>query len=400
MAIDVTERKQAEKALRHAHDELEFRVQERTAELFLANQVLQEEIAERKRAQKQVDFQAYLLENVNDAIVASDENYILTAWNASAERLYGWKAEEVLGRYGLDVTQSDYLGIEAEEMHRQIAEKGGWRGAATQMCQDGRRIPVEISSIGLKDQDGKITGYVSVNHDISERVRAEQELRQAHDELERQVEERTAELANANTNLQQEILERNQLEQALRVSEQRFHSLFDNATIGLYRTTPDGQILLANSAIVQMLGFGSFDEMASRNLEQDDFEPDYQRNQFRDMIEKDGAVKGLESIWNRKDGQHIHIRESAKAIRDDSGNVIYYEGTVEDITERIRAEEALRESEVRFRTLASVASAGIYLTDAEGMCQYVNPRWIQMARTRIRRSPGTRLGNERTPGGP
>ncbi len=145
------------------------------------------------------------------------------------------------------------------------------------------------------------------------------------------------------------------LNEELREDEARYHSLFENATIGLYRTTPDGQILLANPTIVQLLGYDSFDDLASRNLEQDSLEPDNQRNQFRELIETTGAVKGLESIWKRKDGLEIYVRESAKAIRDENGKVIYYEGTVEDITERklaeLQVQAALAEKEVLLREI-------------------------------------------------
>jgi PAS domain S-box-containing protein len=169
-----------------------------------------------------------------------------------------------------------------------------------------------------------------------------------------------------------DVTERTQVEAALLESEQRFRSLFDNATVGIYRTTPDGQILMANPAIIRMLGFGSFEEMASRDLEQDDFEPEYQRDQFRQLIETAGEVKGLEAIWNRKDGKQIYVRESAKAVRDSQGQVIYYEGTVEDITERKLAEQALRESEDHNRDLVENLHEFICTHDLQGTILTVN----------------------------
>jgi PAS domain S-box-containing protein len=91
-----------------------------------------------------------------------------------------------------------------------------------------------------------------------------------------------------------------------------------------------------------MLGFGSLEELKQRNLERDGFEPDYPRDKFRQQLEKDGVVKGLETSWKKKDGSVIYIRESAKVARDPDGNVKYYEGTVEDITERKKVEEEIR----------------------------------------------------------
>lgn len=140
--------------------------------------------------------------------------------------------------------------------------------------------------------------------------------------LERRVEERTA---------------------ALGESEERFRSLYENSTVGIYRTTPAGRILLANPALVTMLGYASFDELANRDLEQTGFDPAYNRAQFVETIERDGQINGLEASWTRQDGVAIIVRESARAIRDPQGRTLYYDGTVIDITARKRAEGALAE---------------------------------------------------------
>ena len=150
---------------------------------------------------------------------------------------------------------------------------------------------------------------------------------------------RRAELVLAN-----DITKRKLAEEALRESEERFRSLFENVAIGLYRTAPDGRILLANPALLRMIGFKSFEELALRNLEETGFEPDYPRSQFRERMEREGQITGLESAWTRNDGSVVYVRESARAVRSTGGNILYYEGTVEDISERKRLEDQLLQS--------------------------------------------------------
>ncbi|MFA6598393.1 MAG: PAS domain S-box protein [Ignavibacteriaceae bacterium] len=138
-------------------------------------------------------------------------------------------------------------------------------------------------------------------------------------------------------------IEKEKAELELKESEERFRSFYENISLGLYRTTIEGRVLLANPTLVEMLGYKSFEELAQRNLQEEGFEPSYNRNQFIELLETNGEIIGLESAWIRKDLSILYIRESARAIRDAEGNILYYDGTVEDITERKQAEMALKE---------------------------------------------------------
>ena len=97
-----------------------------------------------------------------------------------------------------------------------------------------------------------------------------------------------------------------------------------------------------NFALVHMLGFPSFEALAARNLEEEGFDPAYPRQAFKEALEKEGEISGWEWEWTRKDGAALVIRESARATKDHSGKTLYYDGTVEDITERKRAERLER----------------------------------------------------------
>ena len=120
----------------------------------------------------------------------------------------------------------------------------------------------------------------------------------------------------------------------------RFRALVEECAIGFYRTTPDGRILYANPALVRMLGFASFPELAQHNLEELAQRSGYPRSRFKELLEKHGQVLGFESAWTKPDGRVVWMRESAHVVRDEFGRALYYEGTVEDITEKVEAQEA------------------------------------------------------------
>jgi len=108
---------------------------------------------------------------------------------------------------------------------------------------------------------------------------------------------------------------------------------------------PDGRVLMANPALLRMLGYDSWQELAFRNVKGEGFEAGYPRSAFREQIEREGEAKGLEAAWKRRDGSVIFVRESARAFRADDGRVLYYDGIVEDVTERRRLEEQLRQAQ-------------------------------------------------------
>jgi PAS domain S-box-containing protein len=175
-----------------------------------------------------------------------------------------------------------------------------------------------------------------------------------------------------------DITERKQSEEELKISEERYRNIFESAVIGIYRTTPEGQILMANSTLIKLLKFDSFEDLATRNLESEGFESKKLRDEFRARIEKDGVVN-IESTWITKDGRPVIVNENAKAFYDNNGKLIYYEGTIEDITERKKMERDLRESEAKFRNAFQTNPDAITINQLEtGMYQSVNNGFTQI----------------------
>ncbi|MBI4748485.1 MAG: PAS domain S-box protein [Acidobacteria bacterium] len=202
--------------------------------------------------------------------------------------------------------------------------------------------------------------------DIVKRKQIENALRQARNELEIRVQERTAELEKTNLALRHEIIERKQFELALSESEERYRELFQNSPLGIYRSTTDGQILMANPAMIRMLGYTSFEELKDRNLNNKaDFTPEFSRSQFLQMMLQNNEVTGLETSWRRRDGTTIFVRENARAAFTPDGTLLHFEGTVEDVTKHKQAELELRNSQERYQILFESNPFPVFVFDAE-----------------------------------
>lgn len=150
------------------------------------------------------------------------------------------------------------------------------------------------------------------------------------------------------------VIKKKQAEDALRSSEESFRGLFENSTVGISRTTPDGRILLANSALIKMLGFESLEELQTRNLQKNGFIAEHPRDEFHELIESVGELHGYQSTWVRKDGALLNIRESARAVRGPDGKTLFYEGIIEDITEQKQVSNTLREKVAALQALTEL----------------------------------------------
>lgn len=136
-----------------------------------------QDITERKRAEAQVEYQARLLENVNDAVLATDTQFNITSWNHAAEEMYGYKAAEVLGQKAQKVIHSELNDEQRTIAVQSLNENGSYRTEVLQYHRDGHSFWVEVSTFVLKESNGQIYGYVTINRDITQRKEAEKQIR-------------------------------------------------------------------------------------------------------------------------------------------------------------------------------------------------------------------------------
>jgi PAS domain S-box-containing protein len=137
------------------------------------------DVTEQKRQEERLTYLAGLLENTDDAVVALDAEWYVTVWNKGAERMYGWTADEVVGRHTREVARLEMSSEQRAETRREAAETGRWRGELVAYRKDGTPLPVELVTVALRGKGGEVTGFLGIHRDIGERRRAEEALRES-----------------------------------------------------------------------------------------------------------------------------------------------------------------------------------------------------------------------------
>ena len=234
---DITERKRAEEALQKAHDELEARVEERTAELRASEEYLR-----------------ILFEYAPDAYYLSDLKGNFIDGNRAAEKMVGNDKDELIGKslLSLNLLTLGQIPMAAAHLARNVMGHPTGPDEFTLTRRDGSQVPVEISTHPVKIKGQSLV--LGLARDITKRKQAEEALQKAHDELEQRVEERTSELARANEQLERELIERKQAEEALRASERKYRGIVEQSQDGIALTNEEGIIIEWNRGQEQIVG--------------------------------------------------------------------------------------------------------------------------------------------------
>ena len=254
-----------------------------------------------------------LTENNPLGIVVLDLQHRVLMCNPAFETLFGYRQSEILGAELDSLLAPGELMKEAAALTRRSTTGNVVREKAKRRRRNGSLVDVQILGVPIS-AEGKLVGSFGMYEDITERRRAEQAQREA---------------------------------------EERFRSLFENATEGIFQSTTDGRYLSVNPALARMCGFASPSEMISsvEDLGREIYADPNVRTVFKHLVEKYGSVKDFEYEVRRRDGAKIWISENAHVVRNPDGEILSYEGTIEDITARKRAE---LERQVTFEIIHAV----------------------------------------------
>ncbi|HEY0782852.1 MAG TPA: PAS domain S-box protein, partial [Thermoanaerobaculia bacterium] len=250
--------------------------------------------------------------------------------NEAASRLLGYEREELLALRVQDVVP-DFPDDRFAALAEQIRQQSAITLETQHRGKDGRLFPAEITVNHLRFGGGEY--FCGFTRDVSARKR---------------------------------------VEQALRESEERYRSLFEGVPVGLYRTTPAGDMLEANSEMARILGYPSREALMGINAAELYLEPE-ERARWQQAIDAEHTVQTPETRLWRRDGTVIWVRLSVQAVRDEHGAIRRYDGAMEDVTERRLARLALLASEERFRALVQNASDMISILSPDGSLLYESP---------------------------
>lgn len=175
-----------------------------------------------------------------------------------------------------------------------------------------------------------------------------------------------------------DISERKQIETMIAESEEKYRSLIQNINVGVYRATPDGRFIEVNPAFARIFGYKSTQDVM-KIFATDLYQNPQDRESLLKKMQQNGYVKNYEIKQKKKDGTPIIISLTSQPHKDENGKIVWYDGVVEDITERKQTEQTLKQSEERYRTLFETANDGICVLSTDGIVLSANRKLLELS---------------------
>ncbi|TAK33966.1 MAG: PAS domain S-box protein [Chloroflexota bacterium] len=364
------QRKRAEETLREAHDELERRVEHRTAALVRANQELRVEITERKRAeeslQEHLRFLQVLIDAVPIPVFYKSVEGVYLGCNAAFATSQGRTKDEFIGKTADDIFPEDVAEAHRSSDQALFAQGGVSATEVKAHWADGIVREVISYKATFQNPDGSLGGLVGTTLDITERKQAEQGIQKLNEELERRVVERTEQLRTANRELRCEVAERQRAEEALEENLRFLQVLIDAVPAPIFYRDTDGVYLGCNAAYETTLGHPK-EQVVGKTVY--DLFPQPLADSYRaaDLeLYKRGGVQMYEARSHYADGTDHDVIFYKATFQNADGSLGGLVGTMLDITERKRLEEEL----------ANRFDEAVYLADHDPVTGLLNHRSI------------------------
>jgi PAS domain S-box-containing protein len=266
------------------------------------------DIDSRKRGEQRLQLQAAALEATANSIVITDPNGNILWTNPAFTKLTGYEAEEVKGKTPRILNSGQHDAAFYHDLWQTILTGNTWQSAVINRRKNGTLYTEEQMITPVQSSNGEITHFIAIKQDITER---------------------------------------NQNEIALRHAEEKYRAIFEDALVGIYQSSPEGQFLKANPALARIFGYESPQQLIEgmRDLARDWYVDPNRREELRRLLAETGAVHNFEHQARRKDGSKAWLLQSVRVVRDENDKLMHYEGTVLDITEKRSLEDQLRQAQ-------------------------------------------------------
>jgi len=263
--------------------------------------------------------------------------------NQSCAELMGYDSPEQAVAAVRDIATQIYVDPGERERFKAILEAEGRVSGfvARHRRRDGTIRWVRLSAVAVCGDDGKPAFYIGSGEDVSELI---------------------------------------EIQEQLSAAERGYREIWENAAEGIYRSSPEGKQLRANPALVRLNGYSSEAELlaAVNDIAREWYVEPGRRDEFKRLLQEHGRIHNFESeIYRHKTRERIWVSENAWEARDSEGRLLYYEGTVRDITQRKRSEQRVRESEERLRDFVDTASDWYWETDAEHRMSFISDNAVR-----------------------
>ena len=291
------------------------------------------DVTERRAAEEARALLASIVESSDDAIGSVKLDGTITSWNQSAVALFGYTADEIIGKNASVLAPPDRFDEQSQVLSN-IRTGAVSHLETVGLGKDGRRFDIARTVSPIRNSHGEIVGAAAMVRDIGERVRAAEGLRD---------------------------------------SEERFRSAFENAPFGMALSATDGSFLQVNATFCRILGYSEKELLSlgwAALTHPDDREAG--RATLERLLRDRSACAEMEKRYLHRSGSIVWARSRLSLVRDSAGSPLYFVAHVEDVSERKRVQEALRESEDRFRIMADGCPAIMWVTDAKGGSQFIN----------------------------
>ena len=294
------------------------------------------DITERKKADKRIEFLSSITENITDSIIVTDTNFTITYANKAFEELFGYKSDELKGKTP-DILNAEPTAPEIQqEIYQTVSSGDTLLGESLNKRKDGSTFYCEYEVMPLKDEQGNIYSYVGIQRNITERKKAEEVLKK---------------------------------------SEAKFRNLYNSSPIGYHSVDAKGVLLDINKTELEWLSYKKKEIIEKKTIFDLQTKESAKRGKaFFKQLKKKGRVKNIELEMKRKDGTEFPVIINASVICDENEKFIMSNSTVIDITEHKKAEEELRESEEKYRTMFNINPDVQYQLNMNGEITIINKR--------------------------